>query len=137
MDTGRLHAHNRLSDAYRYKGDDDRAFESFVNARTISGALPDEIDLWKTIYARSGWKGILERQLEYAKAAERNGKPNYNRLANLSSELGQIDEAFAYLEKSFVQRGVGLVYLNTHPRYDPLRGDPRFDDLVRRVGLKK
>jgi DNA-binding winged helix-turn-helix (wHTH) protein/tetratricopeptide (TPR) repeat protein len=136
MDGGRLHAHNRLSDAYRYKGDHDRAFESFVNARIVAGALPDELDLWKTIYARSGWKGILERQLESAMAAEKEGKPNYNRLGWLASELGKVDEAFAYLEKSFAERGVGLALLIAHPRYDPLRGDPRFDDLVRRVGLK-
>ncbi len=73
-----------------------------MNTEILNGEEPDEINLWKTLI-KSGWQGILERQLEQAKEAEKNGKPNYFLLANLSSELGQREESFAYLEKSIVQ----------------------------------
>ena len=128
-------AHQSLSLAYRFKGDDDRAFESFVKKDILAGEEPDEINLRKTIYAKSGWQGILARQLEQAKEKEKSGKPNYDLLANLSSELGQREEAFAYLEKALVQHGT-LTMLKVHPRFDFLRDDPRFDELLKRVGLK-
>ena len=125
-----------LSRSYRLKGDDDKAFDSFVQAQILGGEEPDEINLWKTIYAKSGWRGISGRQLEKAKADEKKGNPNYNQLAFLSIELGQRDEAFAYLEKAFGERPMAMITLNVNPRFDSLRSDPRFDELVRRVGLK-
>jgi serine/threonine-protein kinase len=129
-------AHQSLNIAYRFKGDYDRTFESFVKTRILAGEEPDKINLWKTIYAKTGWRGITERQLEQAKEAEKNGKPNYNQLANFSSELGQREQAFAYLEKASVHHRWAMVMLKVHPRYDSLRDDPRFDELLRRVGLK-
>jgi hypothetical protein len=45
------------------------------------------------------------------------------------------DLAFQWLEKSFEQRESALTLLNVEPILDGLRGDPRFQDLVRRVGL--
>ena len=125
-----------LSDSYRLKGDDDKAFESFVQAQIIGGEEPDEINLWKTIYAKSGWRGISERQLEQAKADEKKGKPKYMQMAFLSIELEQREQAFAYLEKAIVQRRLLMITLKVNPRFDALRDDPRFDDLVKRVGLK-
>ncbi|CAN5521117.1 hypothetical protein BH10ACI1_BH10ACI1_31640 [soil metagenome] len=125
-----------LSRSYRLKGDDDKAFESFVQAQILGGEEPDEINLWKTIYAKSGWRGISGRQLEKAKANEKKGNSNYMQLAFFSIELGQRDEAFAYLEKAVGQRLLPMVTLNVNPRFDSLRSDPRFDALVKRVGLK-
>src|SRR6185369_662704 len=49
--------------------------------------------------------------------------------------LHEPDEAFAELERAFGRREDALVSLLVNPRVDPLRGDPRFDDLLRRVGL--
>jgi serine/threonine protein kinase/tetratricopeptide (TPR) repeat protein len=50
--------------------------------------------------------------------------------------MGNLDRAFALLERAFQARSAGLIYLHLDPAYEPLRGDPRFDDLVRRIGLK-
>jgi len=49
--------------------------------------------------------------------------------------LGQPDLAFAWFEKALAERACGLVLLRVDPRADPLRADPRFADLLRRVGL--
>jgi hypothetical protein len=57
-------------------------------------------------------------------------------IANDYAFLNEKDEAFAYLRKAFEKRDAELVYLKFNPIFDNLRGDPRFDDLVRRVGLK-
>jgi TolB-like protein len=56
-------------------------------------------------------------------------------IALVYAGLGEKDEAFAWLEKSFVARDKGLTYLKIDPCLDPLRSDSRFQDMVRRVGL--
>ena len=49
--------------------------------------------------------------------------------------LGDHDQAFAWLERAYQEHSDILKFLKVHPFFDPLRGDPRFADLVRRVGL--
>ena len=49
--------------------------------------------------------------------------------------LGDKDQAFAWLEKAFDERSNFIAYLKVVPVADPLRSDPRFNDLMRRVGL--
>jgi hypothetical protein len=51
--------------------------------------------------------------------------------------LGEQDEAFEWLEKSYADRsiGVGFATIKVDPQFDPLRSDPRFADLLRRMNL--
>jgi TolB-like protein/DNA-binding winged helix-turn-helix (wHTH) protein len=51
------------------------------------------------------------------------------------SGIGNNDQAIAWLEKAFAQHSNGLTGLKVDPIYDPLRDDPRFQNLLRRVGL--
>ena len=53
----------------------------------------------------------------------------------LYASLGDVDAAIDYLERSYAQSDVWLVWLNTDPRLDSLRADPRFQQLLRRVGF--
>jgi TolB-like protein/Tfp pilus assembly protein PilF len=58
------------------------------------------------------------------------------RLALIYTGLGRKEEAFAALEQAYLDRSGLLVWLNVEPAFDPLRDDPRFDDLLRRVGFE-
>ena len=49
--------------------------------------------------------------------------------------MGDKDQAFVWLEKAYLQHSNALTALKVEPGYDSLRGDPRFQDLMRRVGL--
>jgi len=49
--------------------------------------------------------------------------------------LQENDQAFAWLERAFKHRSTWLTYLKVEPQLDPLRSDPRFQNLLRRVGL--
>ena len=51
--------------------------------------------------------------------------------------LGEKDHAFAWLEKAYEERASRLAYLKTEALWDPLRSDPRFADLLLRIGLQK
>jgi hypothetical protein len=53
----------------------------------------------------------------------------------LYAGLGDVDTAIGHLERSYAQSDVWLVWLNTDPRLDSLRADPRFQQLLRRVGF--
>ncbi|HSN91715.1 MAG TPA: tetratricopeptide repeat protein, partial [Anaeromyxobacteraceae bacterium] len=50
--------------------------------------------------------------------------------------LGEREEAFAWLEKAYQERRERMVWLNVDPFLEPLRSDPRFHDLARRMGLQ-
>jgi hypothetical protein len=49
--------------------------------------------------------------------------------------LGDKDQAFAWLDKAYQDRYFLLIWLKVEPLFDPLRADPRFADLQRRVGV--
>jgi hypothetical protein len=87
------------------------------------------------VYTKSGWKAFLQVRL-----TDLLGKSNkdYVRpftIAPLYARLGQRDEAFAWLEKSYDARDYQMIELNVREDLDSLRSDQRFAHLVRVVGL--
>jgi TolB-like protein/DNA-binding winged helix-turn-helix (wHTH) protein/Flp pilus assembly protein TadD len=56
-------------------------------------------------------------------------------LALIYAALGEKDKAFALLDKAVAEHSTFLVYAKWEPRLDPLRSDPRFQNLLRRIGL--
>jgi serine/threonine-protein kinase len=85
---------------------------------------------------------VLERRDE-AEAImtrlEEESKQHYIRseiLAMGYAALGDFDRAFLCLERALQARSAGLIYLHLDPGYEPLRSDPRFAELVRRIGLR-
>ena len=58
-------------------------------------------------------------------------------LVDIYQALGAKDEAFLWLDKAIEERAYGIIYLKTSPDYDALRSDPRFDKLLRKIGLEK
>jgi len=57
--------------------------------------------------------------------------------ANIYIGLGDNDNAISWLEKAYEERSNFLIYLNTNPIYDPLRLDPRFVELVKKMGFEE
>ncbi len=56
-------------------------------------------------------------------------------LADAYRDLGERDRALEWLEKSYVERERSLAFLNTPPYWDDYRSEPRFQALLRRIGL--
>jgi hypothetical protein len=50
--------------------------------------------------------------------------------------VGDLDKAFESLERGYQARSAGLIYLHLDPGYGPLRGDPRYAELIKRIGLR-
>ena len=51
--------------------------------------------------------------------------------------VGDLDGTFAWLDKMYEERPPWLIWMNVQPRYDGLRGDPRFQQLLRKIGFKE
>ena len=113
---------------------DKEAVEEFLKAETLSGTSQETVAMLQAAYSESGWKGYCRQQLNPLKKASKEGyvSPKYFVLAYL--QLGEKDRAFEWLEKAYEERGEVLLYLKVDPRFDPLRSDPRFAGLLRRVG---
>ncbi len=66
---------------------------------------------------------------------EGNGNPSPYFMGTLYLKLGEPDKAFPWLEKWFKNHDGSLVWMKVAPEFDRIRSDPRFADLMRRVGL--
>ncbi len=86
-------------------------------------------------YAKNGFPGALQ---EWAKTGEAAAKQRYVpriMMAYIYGVLGDHDRAFAWLEKAYGEHESSLPSLKVFLAWDPLRSDPRFSEMIRRVGL--
>ncbi len=109
------------------------AFESYIKAQeSRRGVNTEKLQLLKTAYQTSGWQGFLRERIKINEKAN----ANYAELACLYARTGNKDKAFESLEKAYQRREWAVSIILVEPRLDSLRDDRRFDELLRRVGLK-
>jgi hypothetical protein len=83
--------------------------------------------------------GRHEEAAEILARLEEESRHHYVRAEAVAmgyAAMGEANRAFLSLERAFQARSAGLIYLQVEPGYLPLRKDPRFGELVRRIGLK-
>jgi adenylate cyclase len=86
-------------------------------------------------FRSSGWPGALTKSAEFWQAERKTGYVSAFQIATFYAGLGDKDQAFHWLDLAYQEHDWLLITLNTHYALDPLRSDPRFAELVRRVGL--
>ncbi|MGI9066361.1 MAG: TPR end-of-group domain-containing protein, partial [Pyrinomonadaceae bacterium] len=121
-----------LSNTLELQGNQAEAFEWWMKFLALQKADEETVQIFKTAFQTSGWQGILR---ERVKRFDKSDEAYFHGAAN-NAQVGNKDKAFEYLEKSYQRRELWMVYLQVDPRFDSLRGDPRFDELVRLVGSK-
>lgn len=127
-------AYSYLAEAYEEEGDFVSAVATIENAPI---ALNDPITLSAAAHAY-GKAGERRKALEILSELERQSSQEYEpafHIAQIYLGLGDHEQALAWLEKACDERSVWLIWLGVDPKFDPLRSDPRFEDLLRRVGL--
>jgi hypothetical protein len=87
------------------------------------------------VYAESGRKQQASKVLAEVLELTRTQQPPLFAVATLYAALGDRDRAFEWLERLHAERNYYVVFLNSDPALDGVRGDPRFIDLLRRIGL--
>ena len=124
-----------LGSSYEQHGDLPAALEEFQKASTLANEIPWTLAELGHLYARLGRTSEAEEVLkELARREKRGYVPAYN-FATVYVGLSRNDQALKFLEKAYAERSMILIYLKTDPELDPLRSEPRFTDLIRRIGM--
>lgn len=111
------------------------AFEMHLKMFLKYGGTPDRADVLREAFRTGGWQGFLEKQLEMQQARGDRSRVSPWFFANHYARMGRKEEAFMWLEKSFDQGEMGNLQLKIDPLYDGLRDDPRYAQLLARIGL--
>jgi len=135
IDPGSPLGHSSLAYAHAAAGQRERSIEESDMALALSRR--STVVLLRTAISHAtlgeteGARGILEE-------VERNWKPDGTSsywIAAVHACLGEGDAAFEWLEKAFQERMAFLIFLKVASYFGSLRGDPRFNDLVKRIGI--
>ena len=100
----------------------------------IEGCIPCA-DRLANAYARKGYTGWLQERLNGLNEMSKDGNSRTFEHAELYAAMGNTDKAMHYLEEGYREHTIELVRLQVNPAYDGLRTDPRFQNLVHRIGL--
>jgi serine/threonine protein kinase/tetratricopeptide (TPR) repeat protein len=130
-------AHLCLAQAYRGK----RMYPQFIEECKAYGQLSgdrNESEFASALeqgFRSAGWKGALTKGIEVRLAQRKLGYSSAYDIATLYADLGDKDQAFQWLNTAYQERDWLLLGLKTDFSLDPIRSDPRFAELVSRVGL--
>jgi TolB-like protein/DNA-binding winged helix-turn-helix (wHTH) protein/Flp pilus assembly protein TadD len=128
-------AHNHLAQAYLQKHLNDEAVAELQKAVQLSGGSPTCIANLARAYVASDNRSDAAKLLSDLKKRSSPVSSHASEIAVIYAALGDTDQAMHWLEKGYEERFNPGVLLR--PGFDPLRSDPRFQDLVRRIGLPR
>ncbi len=113
----------------------DEAIRTLQRTIASAGRIPVYLAALGHAYGRAGRRSEALALIEELRGRGRTGYVSPFDLATVYVGLDRPDEAFRALEEAYVGRAYGLVFLAVDPRFDPIRSDPRYRELIRRVGL--
>ena len=140
MEPNYPNGHAFLRDAYEAKGLYPEAIAetriaSVLLERQSAESAEGEAAAFTEALKTAGAQGYQRKQLELRLKEYEQGYESAFGVAGIYAVLGDKDRAFEWLEKSFAIHADDLINLKIEPAFDGLSTDPRFQDLLRRVGL--
>ncbi len=134
LDPAFARAHKTLAEVYRVKGNYANAAEERAEFFDLVGQ-PQNGALIRATFAKEGWLGFM--RLVVADNSPLKDNNNNWATAKAYLDLGEKDKAFAELNKAYANRLSSLCWLKVEPQLDPLRSDPRFQELLKKVGFQQ
>ncbi len=119
--------------AYSSKGMYREAINAYQESIRLGNKAPGIQTYLGAAYAKTGERKKAQAILYHSETSGEYVSPG--ELAVLYIALDEREKAFASLEKAYAAHDLQLQFLKVEPRFDPLRDDPRFQDLLRRVGF--
>jgi TolB-like protein/DNA-binding winged helix-turn-helix (wHTH) protein/Tfp pilus assembly protein PilF len=135
MDPNHYQAHWFLSHTYAANKQFDEAIAAAQKAVDLSERSPGALGMLGLVYGLAGKPEEATKVLNELLELNKRRYVTPAALVNVYIGLGNKDQAFVWFEKAFAERSNYLAYLKVFPILDPLRSDPRFNDLIQRVGL--
>ena len=128
-----LRAHVVLGKLYAQQGKYEQALAALDRALTLSNS--DHVALSVLAYAQAlaGNDTEARHALDQLQALARQRYVSAGSIGLIYGALGETDKAFDCLDHAFENKDIEMVWLKVDPAYDPLRSDPRFGELARRV----
>jgi len=136
LDSGFWIAHQFLGMAYIEKKMYPEAIAEFNQAVKLSGGNSEPLALNGYVSVLSGDAAKGRAVLEELKSLESQRYLPPSNLALLSYVLGEKDEAFSWLEKAYQDRDIRLCRLKVDSKWDSMRSEPRFVEILKRLGLQ-
>jgi Tfp pilus assembly protein PilF len=129
--------HTFLAASYEQKGMFEEAFTAFQRAVTVTQGPPRTLAMAGLAhsYAVSGRKTEARKILAELQSLSEHKYVPATDTALIYAGLGEKDTSFVWLDKAYEEHSFTLSNLKVEPRFDSLRSDPRFADLLRRIGL--
>jgi tetratricopeptide (TPR) repeat protein len=131
-------AHNVAAEAYWGK----RMYPQVLEEWKLWGQMGNQYELefaaaLEQGFRSGGWTGALTKGIEVRQEQRRTGYTGASAyiIARLYADFGNKDQAFKWLDTAYREHDFELIKLKTDFLLDPLRSDPRFAELVRKVGL--
>jgi tetratricopeptide (TPR) repeat protein len=124
-----------LGFALTANGQAEEAVPVLEKALSVSDRSPGVMGVLVRAYAHAGRRADALQLLEELKRRQKTGYVPTAAFVNAYLGLDDKEQAFAWLEHAYQEKSNILQFLKVHPFFDPLRDDPRFADLVHRVGL--
>ncbi|HEX5734155.1 MAG TPA: protein kinase [Blastocatellia bacterium] len=135
LDPNFLLARETLAACYEMTGRHDEAVEEYLKSIVLWGSTPGIIDALREAYRQGGMRGFWQKRLDMALERSRETYIPPYFIAELYASLDEKDKTLEWLERAYEERAGFLVHLKSEPAFDNLRDDPRFDDLLKRIGL--
>ena len=137
LDPSLYKGYTSLGRAYIQVGRYSDAIQMLQKGRSLAGEVPNILGALGQAYALAGKRkealGVLHELEELVKTRY----APYTTFALIHVGLGNYEKALDHLEKSAERRDLQVCVINAHPAYDPLRGERRFQDLIRRIGFDR
>lgn len=128
-------AHEVLGASYAAKGMYREALPAMERASAMNRRNATSLAHLAYVRARLGDRSQALEILDQLAAASKQRYTPALSFAIVYVGLGEKDQAFTWLERAYEERSIRLAYLRRDPVWDSLRTDPRFEDLLRRIGL--
>lgn len=135
LDPDFVTVHRLLSLAFLGQGKiEDAIKENEIWGKRTGNRVKADVAL-AHILATAGKKDEAKKMIEEIITKNILSPNDYRGVAMAYTALGEKDAAFEWLEKSYQKHEESLCSLNIDPKFEPLRGDPRFDMMIRKIGL--
>ena len=125
----------RLGLALSFKHQSQEAIAVLERAVSLSDRAPGNLGVLAVVYGQAGRREDALRVLAELKKREKTGYVPAGAFVLTYSGLADREQTLIWLEQAYKEQSFIMLFLKVHPIFDSLRDDPRFKDLLRRVGL--